>query len=368
MNKSSSLTAIALTGVTALAIAVPSIAPRISDALEPATNARPTITAPTVPRTTVPTATTQAASTSTVTDAQSRGVVLIDTQSASGEAAGTGMVLTASGQVLTNYHVVRDSTAIEVTIADTGTTYTATVLGHDASKDVALLQLKDASGLATVTPDDDALGVGEQLTAVGNANGGDRLVAASGSVTALNQQLTASEGDSSETLTGMVQTNAQAVPGDSGGPMFDAEGEVSAMTTAGSQAVTRSRGRATQGQVVTTESYGVPIATALQVVDQIRSGQETATVQVGAKPYLGVAVGSSSLVVSSVVDGSPAADAGLTERSNITSINGTAVTTHDELSAALATLDPGQKVTVTWSDAEGVRHSAKVTLGKSPVN
>lgn len=297
---------------------------------------------------------------------QSRGVALITVTSPSGEGAGTGMVLTPDGQVLTNYHVVQGSTAVTVTLADTGKTYEATVLGHDADADVALLQLAGASGLATITPDDDPLAVGAALTAVGNASGGGELVGGTGRVVALDATVTVAGNGGRETLMGVIQTNAGAVPGDSGGPMFDAESEVSGMTTAGGQTVTQSPGRV--GRATTTVSYAVPIATALRVVDLIRAGDPTGSVHVGARAYLGVSVGSESLVVASVAPGAPATAAGLTEGSLITSVDGRAVTTHDELSAVLDALRPGQGVQMTWLDPNGASHAASVTLGESPVN
>lgn len=107
----------------------------------------------------------------TATAAQSSGVVLIDTQLAYAGAAGagTGIVLTSHGEVVTNYHVVEGATSIRVTVASTGTTYPATVVGHSSTTDVALLQLEGASGLTTATLNDDTLGSGDAVTAVGNA-------------------------------------------------------------------------------------------------------------------------------------------------------------------------------------------------------
>ena len=214
-----------------------------------------------------------------VAAAQSAGVVLIEAETGSGIAAGTGMILTADGQVLTNYHVVAGSDKVSVTVADSGNTYTATVVGFDQARDVALLQLKNASGLTTVTVDNDQVAVGDAVAAVGNASGGGELVKAAGKVTATDQSLTVSSDSpwgSSEDLSGLVETNARAVPGDSGGPMFDSENEVLGMTTAGS---TKER-----------TSYAVPIATALAVVDQIETGQDAGTVRVGPAGYLGIKV------------------------------------------------------------------------------
>ena len=89
-------------------------------------------------------------------------------------------MLTSDGEVLTNYHVVEGATTITVTLASTGTTYDATVVGHSESSDVALLQLDGASGLPTATVDDDTVSLGDQVTAVGNAGGTGTLTAADG--------------------------------------------------------------------------------------------------------------------------------------------------------------------------------------------
>lgn len=308
------------------------------------------------------------ASTSTQPTAeQSRGVVLINATTPSGEGAGTGMVLTASGQVLTNYHVVQGSTSLTVTVADTGEQYRASVVGWDAEHDVALIQLEGASGLSTVALDDDRLAVGDALTAVGNASGGGSLVAASGRVTGLDQQVTVSNEGRAETLRGAIATDAAAEPGDSGGPMFDAEGEVAGMTTAGGQTTTAVPGYRGRAVTTTDVSYAVPIEDAMGVIDQIRAGEESGTVRIGPRAYLGVSVASESLVVASVVGDGPAAGAGITAGSAVTSIGGRAVTTHDELSDALDALEPDQEVAVTWTDADGVRHAATVTLGASPI-
>lgn len=174
-------------------------------------------------------------------------------------AAGTGMVLTSSGLVLTNNHVVEGSDTIRVTIPSTGRTYTATVVGTNASQDVAVLALSNASGLATVIPDDDHdLSTGDTVTGVGNAGGTGNLVAASGSVTALDQHITttAEQGAAAESLSGLIQTDAAIQSGDSGGPLLDDEGEVVGMDTAASV------GGLSVG-------YAIPISTALSVAKQI---------------------------------------------------------------------------------------------------
>lgn len=298
----------------------------------------------------------------TVTAAQSKGVVLIEAQVSDGIAAGTGMVLTADGKVLTNYHVVAGSDKVAVTIADTGDTYSATVLGFDQTRDVALLQLKNASGLDTVTIDTDAVNTGDQIAAVGNASGGGKLVKAGGRVTATDQNLTVSSESpwgNSEDLTGLIETTAGAVPGDSGGPMFDAQTEVLGMTTAGSTS--------------DHTSYAVPIATALSVVQQIETGQDAGTVRVGPSGYLGVVAatrtsGSKGIAIADVVAGGPADAAGITAGSRITKVGDTTITSKTNLANVIRNYEPGQQVSITWITANGHTKKATVTLGSSPVN
>jgi S1-C subfamily serine protease len=298
-----------------------------------------------------------------VATAQSAGVVLIEAETGSGIAAGTGMILTADGRVLTNYHVVAGSSKVSVTEADSGNTYTATVVGFDQARDVALLQLKDASGLTTVTVDKDQVAVGDAIAAVGNASGEGELVKAAGTVTATDQSLTVSSDSpwgSSEDLSGLVQTSAPAVPGDSGGPMFDAQNEVLGMTTAGS---TKER-----------TSYAVPIATALAVVNQIASGQDAGTVRVGPAGYLGIKVAdaesgsTTGKTITQVVAGSPADEAGVVSGSKLTRVGDTAIRASANLATVIRALEPGQQVTIEWTTPNGARKSATVTLGSSPVN
>ena len=180
-------------------------------------------------------------STGTATAAQSVGIVDINTtiEYGQGKAAGTGLVLTSDGEVLTNNHVVQDSTAISVTVVSTGKTYTAKVVGTDPTDDVAVIQLQDASGLTTAKlGNSSSVKVGSSVTAVGNAGGvGGTPSAATGTVTALNQSITASDGDGSnaERLSGMIQVDADIQAGDSGGALYDnSSGSIVGINTAAS--------------------------------------------------------------------------------------------------------------------------------------
>ncbi|WP_062316187.1 S1C family serine protease [Demequina maris] len=321
------------------------------------------------------TAATQEAATSAGDD-ESTGVVLIDTVLGydDAEAAGTGMILTSDGLVLTNNHVIEDSTEITVTLADTGETYSATVIGVDDADDVALLQLDGASGLTTVTMDDDGVTVGDDVTAVGNAEGGGVLMAADGSVTGVDSSVTTSAEftTASETLDGMIEFSADVVAGDSGGALLDDEGEVIGMTTA-----------ASTGTAITT-AFAIPIEDALAIVAQIQAGDESDGVTLGYPAMLGVAIASDQQVallpggrssqvattegaqVEYVYDGTPAAAAGLVAGDTITAVDGTTVASGSELASLLDGYEPGDSVTLTWIDATGATQTGTATLIQGP--
>ena len=303
------------------------------------------------------------------TDDESVGVVLIETVIGTGDGetrlgagAGTGIVLTADGQVLTNYHVVDSSADIQVTVASTGDTYEAEVLGASERADIALLQLQDANGLEVATVDDDTLALGDEVTAVGNAGGTGELTAADGTVTDLESQITVSSYAGSSTLTDLIETDADVQSGESGGPLIDEEGEVVGVTTAASA------GREING-------YAVAIDDALVVVDQIRSGEESATVRIGESAFLGVQLVSGGGIgdnrggapIAGVTAGGPAAEAGLQAGDTVIRIGAIEVSNSEKLREAIAALEPGQKITLTWITAAGSTESGSVTLAASAV-
>jgi len=300
---------------------------------------------------------------------QQVGVVDIDTvlNFGSGKAAGTGIVLTSGGEILTNNHVVEGSTSIKVTIVSSGKQYTGTVVGTDPTDDIAVIQLKDASGLATANLGDSSkVAVGDAVTAVGNAGGvGGTPSAAAGTVTALNQSITASDGNgsNSEQLTGMIQVNANIKAGDSGGPLYNASDKVIGIDTAADT------GRGGTG----TTGFAIPIAKATSIADQIESGVDTSTIHIGYPAFLGVQLSSTpapgaGVAIGGVVDGSAAAKAGLVAGDSVTSVNGTAVTSSTQLAQVMAGLEPGQHVKLTWADSSGSSHIATVTLGTGPAD
>lgn len=299
-----------------------------------------------------------------VTDSIMRGVVLVSGRTPVDEVAGTGMVLTDDGLVLTNYHVVRSTESITVTVAATGRRYSATLVGRDATADVALLDLQNASGLEAVTIDADPVRTGDIVIAAGNANGQGYVTAHRGNVLGLGRSIQVRgpvADDPPETLSGLIETNAPAWPGDSGGPMFDADLEVLGMTTAGST-----------GSEETKQVYAVPISEALDVVDRIRAGDEGGTIVIGPKSYLGIIAKTEDAVADGVVvdslgAGTPAGRAGLQAGDRIVELDGQPVANRLDLSHVLDTIEPGTTVEIGWVRA-GVSRTADITLTESPFN
>jgi S1-C subfamily serine protease len=356
------------------------------------------------------------------------GLVLINTtlQYNSEAAAATGMVLSSSGLVLTNNHVIEDSTSISATTA-TGKQYKAKVVGYDETGDIALIQLQGASGLHTVPiGDSSTVKTGATVVAMGNAEGQSTIVPAAGQVTGLNKSITASDqGGSvaSETLHGMIETNADIVSGDSGGPLADAAGQVIGMDTAGDNG-----GFSIQQQ--TAAGYAIPMTTALTVAQHIEAGQASSTITIGYPPFLGVYIGQSSdssspqsqaeqqasgfggngfgrsgnggtgfggngngnsnanqgcytsdanltapqniadvssgTLVLGTICGGPAAAVGMTAGSVIIAVNGQTVGAPASLTSGVAKYHPGDTIKVTWVSPSGQRSTSSLKLTAGP--
>jgi S1-C subfamily serine protease len=302
--------------------------------------------------------------TTSATAAQQVGVVDINTVLSyqQARAAGTGMILTSTGEVLTNNHVVNGATSISVTVVSTGRTYTAAVVGTDPTDDVAVIQLQNASGLQTANlGNSGTVSVGNSVTGVGNAGGvGGTPSAAAGTVTAVDQTITASDGNGqdAETLHGLIQTNAAIQAGDSGGPLYDSSGHVIGMDTAASSSG------------IGNTAYAIPINNAVSIAQRIETGVETSTIHIGLPGFLGVSVAdtTSGAAISSVVTGGPAAKAGLAAGDVITAVDGTSIADAAALHTALAGKNPGQTVTLTWTDSLGQSQHSTVTLGTGPAD
>jgi S1-C subfamily serine protease len=342
------------------------------------------------------------------------GIVIINStiQYQSEAGAGTGMVINSDGLVLTNNHVIEDSTKLTATVVATGKTYQATVLGYDTTGDVALIKLQDASGLTTVPlGNSSTVKAGDPVVALGNAEGQGTILPAAGTITGVNQTITASDQGgtiTSETLHGMLETNAGIVSGDSGGPLSNAAGQVVGMDTAG-QSVSF-------GQQASPTGFAIPINTALSVASQIAAGHASSTISIGYPPFIGIYVAqgtspnpqiqaqqqqssaggsggfggfggnepscytsnanlqipsqvapvSTGTLIDGVICGSPAAAAGMTGGAVITAVNGTAVGAPTQLHGILATFRPGDTVTITWVNLSGQKTTSTLHLVAGP--
>jgi S1-C subfamily serine protease len=308
----------------------------------------------------------------------------------SAEGAGTGIVLTSNGEILTNNHVINGATSISVTDIGNGKTYTASVVGYDDSQDIAVLQLQGASGLTTANIGNSAnAAVGQAVVAIGNAGGtGGTPSSAGGSVTALSQSISASDelDGTSEKLSGLIEVNADVQSGDSGGSLVNASGQVIGMDTAASESYSLQSQAGGQG-------FAIPINTATSIAKQIEASQSSSTVHVGATAFLGVMVESSSAQsgqsgengfgstngsgngstttvsgaeISQVVPNGAAEQAGLTGGDVVTSLDGQTVTSAANLTTIVGSLKPGQSVSIGYTDTSGQTHTGTVVLTSGP--
>jgi S1-C subfamily serine protease len=294
-------------------------------------------------------------------------------------AAGTGLVLTSTGEVLTNNHVVAGATSIKVRDIGDGRTYSAKVVGYSDSKDVAVLQLSGASGLATVSiGNSNTVAPSQRIVAIGNAEGRDGTPAVvTGTVISTGNTITAVDsGDGvEEHLEGMIQTDANIEPGDSGGPLVNSSGQVVGMDTAAS--TSNSGGYGTTADQ-TTEAFSIPINRAISLAEQIEAGKSSATIHIGPTAFLGVEIdnsdtngnglgqSSNGVEIAGVVPGTAAAKAGLSRGDVITSVGGHQITSDSDLQTVIEDYRPGDKVTVDWSGQFGQGQSARVTLTAGP--
>ena len=198
--------------------------------------------------------------------------------------AGTGVVLSSSGVVLTNNHVIEGATTVRATDLDNGRSYLAKVLGYDASADIAVLQLQSASGLKTAPLGNSAaLARSETVATYGNAGGvGGSPTVTTGKIVALNVTLTiATDAGATEKLVGLIETSAPVIPGDSGGPLVDGAGRTIGIDTAFSFALKTSPKLLERG-------YAIPINQAKALARSIESGRSSGAIHVGATAFLGM--------------------------------------------------------------------------------
>jgi S1-C subfamily serine protease len=296
------------------------------------------------------------------------GVVVVDTNLAlnGGSAAGTGIVLSGSGLVLTNNHVIRGATTIQVTDPSDGLTFSARVLGYSISKDIALLQLKNPRRLHPAQIGNSSTArVGQYVTAVGNAGGTGSLAVVTGRVTGLGRAITVSDdqGSSTNRLVGLIETSAPLQPGDSGGPLL-AAGRVIGVDAAAS---------GTSGFVEENDGYAIPINTAISIARQIESGRRSSTVHVGPTAFLGVELSppdypgdSEGAIVQSVVPGTAADRVGIERGDVITRVGSRLIDSGTRLHNVILQAVPGKPIRIVWTDTAGATRSATVRLTAGP--
>jgi S1-C subfamily serine protease len=302
-------------------------------------------------------------------------VVSIDVKSNGNEDEGTGMIITSDGEVITNNHVIElyseGGNTGTITVTEYGQTkpLPTTLVGYDQSKDVALLKINNASNLPTITfGNSGKTVVGDAVVAIGNALGlaAGTPTVTQGIISALGRSVTAGgEGTQTETLQNMIQTDAAINPGNSGGPLIDTSGQVIGMNTA--VAGTTSDGTSSQNI-----GFAIPAASVESLISELQKGGQSGN----GGGYLGVDITTltpalrqqygftptSGAVILSVVSGSPADKAGLVEGDVIVNIDGTAITSSDDLQKVVQADKAGQSVSITYYVGDSKR-TATATLG-----
>jgi S1-C subfamily serine protease len=292
-------------------------------------------------------------------------VVAIEVELGRGQsAAGSGVIISADGLVLTNAHVVRGATTIAVKYAD-GTTQDADLVGSASSKDIALIRIRNASALTpAVLGSSAALNVGDDVIAIGNAlDLGDTPTVTRGIVSAKGRSL-----DNGEIqLENLLQTDAAINHGNSGGPLVNMQGEVIGINSAG---------------IENTNNLGfaIEIDAVKPVIEDLKNGGGTAAIAyLGVQSLnpdeldpttaeqLGVTGVTSGVIVAGVGNGSPAQTAGLRAGDVIVAIDGTPATSKDDVRKAIQARKPGDKLTIEVQ-RDGQARTITATLGSRPAN
>ena len=283
-------------------------------------------------------------------------------QVASASASGSGFILTSDGYVVTNNHVVEDATSVTVKLYN-GDEYDATIVGTDEMNDVALLKI-DATGLQAVTVgDSDQIEVGEEVIAIGNPLGELTFTMTAGVVSALDREI-----NTDGKPINMLQTDVAINSGNSGGPLFDMDGNVIGITSA------KYSGETSSGASIEGISFAIPINDALRIVYDLQQyGHVTG------RAYLGVTVrdlDSSTAatyglptgpMIQSVEAGGCAEKAGLQQGDIIIGFNDAEISSYTDLVAALNKCKAGDTATIKVYRA-GAEIDAQITLDERPTD
>lgn len=318
----------------------------------------------------------------------------LDPLEGGGSAAGTGMVASPSGEIITNNHVVQGADTVTVSVPGHGRV-AAHVIGTDPAADIAVLEIHGITRLPTISFGDSShLTVGTPVVAIGNALGlGGSPTVTTGIISALGRTITATDqtGSNPETLHGLIQTDAPIAPGNSGGPLVDGQGKVIGMDTAA----------ASSGTVGASLGFAIPSDTVKTVATEIMRHRPLPGLIYGRAPFLGIEVvdssqigsgmnpygafgnpfgfgfgfgpiantpsGTQGVIVSAVDPGSPAQSAGIEPGDVITRVDGQATPSTASLSRAIDKHRPGQVISVTVSTSSGTR-VLSVKLAAGPID
>lgn len=286
---------------------------------------------------------------------------------------GTGIVLSPEGQVLSNHHVVQGANAIKAVSMANGQTYDADIIGYDRGDDIAVLQLRGASGLP-VAPlgDSNTLTLGDPVLTIGNANGtGHPLTHEAGTVTSLSRAIDAEDelSGSKHRLDGMIESSTNLRSGDSGGALVNAAGQVVGLNAAATLTF-KMNGEATPGG----QGFAIPINRALDIANQIRSGVPSPTIHIGPSAMIGIGISGGvptnrqGLPVRSVLRGGPADQVGVRPGDVITTIDGVRIDSANTLTGLLDQRYPGNTIDFNWIDGAGVPRNAQLILVAGPVS
>ncbi len=297
---------------------------------------------------------------STVTQVYTQSIFGL--QQGTAEGSGTGFIVDSNGYILTNAHVVEDSSSSQITVdLYDGTEKEGTVLWSDSSLDRAIVKI-DATGLQAVEiGDSDDVKIGDYALAIGNPLGKDfERSVTQGIISGLNRSITTTDGSTTNNMEGLIQTDASINSGNSGGPLIDSEGKVIGINSA----------KASSAEGL---GFAIPINTAVPIINEIKeegtyeqayigiAGMDMATVN---QYYETEVKAEEGVYVTQIYTGSPAATAGVTEGDVIVKMNGEDVDTMSNLKKMLVKCRPGDEITLTI-ERDQKEQEIKVTLGKS---
>jgi S1-C subfamily serine protease len=298
-----------------------------------------------------------------VGQAERATVALTTTLETGATVAGTGVILTATGEVVTSYNVVNGAVSIAADVSGTATRYAATTFALSPTNGVAVLQLLNATGLTSASIGTSSrVEVGDHVTAIGRTAGrGGTDADIQGAVVALGQTIVATEPDGAnpETLKGLIAFNAPLPGNGTGGPLIDTSGKLIGLDVT-------SAGSPQQAADTAREAFAIPIDRVKAIVHDVNTHTEAPDILQGHGAYLGIEVRDSrtppGALVITVGPGTPAEVAGIAPQDVIVSIDGVGVDSVVSLRAQLQRHHGGDYVVVGWTDPAEHRHKATVQL------